>query len=70
MRFDVLSADRSVVTLPLVGRDQGWGWFGPNIGAFTPPPRRPHQGGGAARGLGPLSATAPEEVKKEAPHVL
>ncbi|KKC33021.1 hypothetical protein WH91_11010 [Devosia psychrophila] len=20
-----------IVSLPLVGRDQGWGWFGPNL---------------------------------------
>jgi hypothetical protein len=28
----------SVDTLPLVGRNQGWGCFGPDIGVPTPPP--------------------------------
>ena len=45
----ILVAGPAVDTLPPVGRDQGWGLFSPNIGALTPPPTLPHQGGGAAR---------------------
>src|SRR5690606_26893228 len=46
---EMMSPNISVDTLPLVGRDQGWGLFGPNIRALAPPPTLPHQGGGAAR---------------------
>ena len=37
-------AKLAVDTLPLVGRDQGWGWIGPNIGALAPPPTSPIMG--------------------------
>ena len=41
--------DLPVDTLPLAGRDQGWGAAGPNIGALAPPPSLPRQGGGTDR---------------------
>jgi lysine 2,3-aminomutase len=45
--------DFSVDTLPLVGRDQGWGWVVPNIEALAPPPTLP-QGGGADLWVGAI----------------
>jgi hypothetical protein len=44
-----MGLDVSVDTLPLAGRDQGWGVFGPTIAALAPHPTLPHQGGGAVR---------------------
>ncbi|WP_332693413.1 FAD-binding protein [Devosia sp.] len=46
--------DLPVDTLPLAGRDQGWGAAGPNIGALAPPPGLPRQGGGTDRVSGGL----------------
>ncbi len=36
---------QAVDALPLVGRDQGWGWFGPDIRAPAPLPTYPQQRG-------------------------
>src|SRR5690606_13599452 len=67
MSSKLIAHGLSVDTLPLAGRDQGWGRIGHYIGALAPPPSLPRRGGGIDLWVGTIVPAPDRPIRRRNP---